>query len=211
MKISEAIREVKEFGGHKKQFQYDTMMSDQYRFLAKVIKNLKRKPETVLDAGCAYGTFSYWLKKNGYGVTSLDVDASLHNEKLFEEAKIPFLKLDIEKDLIPEKYDLIVFTEVLEHLNSNPLPTLEKLRGRLKSKGQIILSTPSREVDPPQQGGKWVNYVNWRQIPKNQKYTDGNHHYYYIWELAELIVEAGLVIAALYRTKLGWFFILEVK
>jgi SAM-dependent methyltransferase len=211
MNINQVIKEVAKYKPHKNQLRYDNMMEKQYEFLTKVIKELAY--DNVLDIGCAYGTMTLWFKKNGYKIDALDVTDEYSSKKMFEKEDIKFYKKNIETDQIDKKYKLIMFTEVLEHLNYNPLPVMKKLHDSLEKRGAIIMSTPARELDPPREQGRWTHYVNWRQIPEYKKYRfiDGHHHYYYIWELVDLIDEAGLIIAGTWRTKIGWTFILKRK
>jgi 2-polyprenyl-3-methyl-5-hydroxy-6-metoxy-1,4-benzoquinol methylase len=210
MKISEAIKKVDTYKPHKNQLRYDNMMENQYEFLSQIIFNLK--PKTAIDIGCAYGTMTYWMKEKGIKVEALD-NINLHSDKMFKDYEIPFYLKNIETDEIDKKYDLVVFTEVLEHLCYNPLPVMKKLSKTLNKDGHILLSTPAREMDPPQRRCRWTHYVNWRQIPEYKEYkgNDKHNHHYYIWELADLIAESELIIEALYRTKIGWTFILRKK
>jgi len=205
--VKKAILAVRKAGSSKDQFKYDTMRSRDYSMILQTLKHIK--PKDVLEVGCAYGTLSYLLKKSGIDVKATDIEV-LHNPKFFKKHKIDYSELNVETDEI-DKQDCIIFTEVMEHLSYNPLPVLKKMKRALRKRGFIILSVPAREYDFPREHiGKWLNHINWRQIPNFKKYkqTDANNHYYYLWELLDLFKEAELRPDNLLRTQAGWFIIL---
>ena len=86
------------------------------------------------------------------------LDVGAYNRKLGEQllkinSKIIYKSMDIDKSLphdyynlddINEKFDIIVMSEVIEHLNfEEALNTLQKLRDLLNENGKIIISTPN--------------------------------------------------------------------
>lgn len=206
----DVITEIKQAGdAHKNFYRYDTMREVQYNYIVQIAKKIK--PKNILDIGCAYGCLAILLTRNGFQTKTLDIEPKFHSKKLFRKYGIPFRKVDIEIDPIPykEKFDFIVFAEVLEHLRMNPLPTLKKLASKMKKKSYLFLSTPAREINPPPTKGLWTAEINWRQIPhKERKWVDGHHHIYYFWELVDLVKEAGLKIEALKRME-NWLLLLR--
>lgn len=56
-----------------------------------------------------------------------------------------FINTNIEQEDIPfkEKFDVILFCEVIEHLTHDPLKALLRIKKALKSNGYLILSTPN--------------------------------------------------------------------
>ena len=191
MNIHEAVMYVNSKGAHKKQLKYDWMFENKYSLILMASAGHKK----VLDVGCAYGTTSFILKRAKMNVTALDPMPELHSKELFEEEDIKFLNKNIETDQIHRTYDLIVFTDVVEHLNYNPLPVMKKLYNLLETGGEIILTTPSKENDFLCEG-RYGDLVNWRQIPHftEYKFEDAHHHTYYLWELRDLLEEAGFTI-----------------
>jgi 2-polyprenyl-3-methyl-5-hydroxy-6-metoxy-1,4-benzoquinol methylase len=192
MEIWEAIEKVSTYPDrHSVQMKYDLKRERIYELGALWTASLM--PKSVLDVGCAYGTLDYILAKVGLNVTALDIMPELHSKQMFKELGVKFVKANIETDKIEGEYDAIVLTDVLEHLCYNPLPVLKKL-AKICKKG-IVISTPAKEVDYVCEG-KWKDEVTWRQIPQAEKYefVDGHHHTYYLWELQELLKEAGFII-----------------
>jgi O-antigen biosynthesis protein len=101
---------------------------------------------TCLDVGCWTGNLGEELiRKKGCVVDGMDI-----NEEALEKAKNRGYRNVFEVDLsskgdlseIQEKYDFIIFSDVLEHL-AEPGNALENMRGFLKDNGQIIVSVPN--------------------------------------------------------------------
>lgn len=191
MKIFEAIEKYSKMGQKRVEYRYD-MARERIYTLVSLATGFYR-PKTVLDVGCAYGFMSYLLTLAEMKVTALDC-MTLFNESVFKENNIKFIKRNIETQEIDGSYDLILLMDVLEHLNYNPLPVLKKLRKVGKS---IIITTPAREVDDVMpEKARYKDFVNWKMIPNYKKYqfSDSHHHTYTLWELKELLVEAGFKI-----------------
>ena len=112
----------------------------------------------ILNIGCGYNTFLVKLQDKGYDVTAIDI-----NENIVEFSRS---KLGIEKvyntrieDFIAgyksEKFDVIIFFELLEHLEE-PGNFLRSLRKILKKGGFIVFSVPNRKRFRPQ--AHWADY-----------------------------------------------------
>jgi 2-polyprenyl-3-methyl-5-hydroxy-6-metoxy-1,4-benzoquinol methylase len=95
----------------------------------------------VLDVGCGEGFFAEKLVKQGNRVTGVDylaapsqreAFASYHQEDLQEGLRIP----------PPEKFDRILFLDVLEHM-LHPEHLLREARQLLRPGGQIVVSVPN--------------------------------------------------------------------
>lgn len=107
-----------------------------------------RKIEAVLDVGCAYGTLLLHTMRTarcpGYAIDFKDTYLS---QGLIESLGIQFAVANIERQPVPwpRPFDVILFSEVLEHLNFQAVPTLRKLRDSLTASGRLYLSTPNRD------------------------------------------------------------------
>lgn len=113
----------------------------------------------VLDVGAACGTLAIFTKRClGADVTVVDAISLDRLAVLFEAEGIPYIIRDIERAGIEDlgKFDLIIFTEVLEHLNFKPEATLRKLSSALKLGGVLLLSTP----DASSSWGRVIKYDN---------------------------------------------------
>ena len=118
-------------------------------------------PKTrVLDVGCGGGDLGSALKEKQCELKGLDlkldrVDANRDCYQSLEERDIE------EQGLGEEKYDVIIFSDVLEHLN-NPEIVLEKSRGSLRPGGTVLVSLPNVAYLDNRLGllnGKW-NYTD---------------------------------------------------
>lgn len=116
--------------------------------------NVKR----CLDIGCAYGTLALYCKKLfNCEVYAIDYVDTYLSSLLVKKYDFLFNVNNIELDTFPwdVKFDVITFTEVLEHLNFNPVPTLKKIGFLLSENGKLYLSTPDAS-----QWGKVTKYYS---------------------------------------------------
>jgi SAM-dependent methyltransferase len=99
----------------------------------------------VVDIGCAYATLAVFTRRLlDAEVVCVDIIPKHPPRTLLRSEGIPFVVRDVERELIDDlgRFDLVLFTEVLEHLNFHPRTTLAKLKGLLRPAGKLILSTP---------------------------------------------------------------------
>jgi 2-polyprenyl-3-methyl-5-hydroxy-6-metoxy-1,4-benzoquinol methylase len=103
----------------------------------------------ILDYGCGVGTISFYLAKFGNKVLGLDI-----SDTAIKAAKISASSLNLKnviykkcsattlQDLKNKQFDLIVCTEVLEHVDNDSF-LLAQFNELLKHKGCLLISTPS--------------------------------------------------------------------
>lgn len=151
----------------------------------------------ALDLGCAYGTMSVWLKKLGWDVLALDKDELFVNREFLEMFEVDFLGIDIR--YAPNwviRFNLIVFTEVLEHLPFNPTELFANLYANLNPGGILVLSTPDLGIG--YHPGK-LQTAHYSDLPEKSDLPSNKHYYVYrMREIKELCEQAGFVLAALY-------------
>jgi len=158
----------------------------------------KKTINRCLDIGCAYGTLALYSKRLfKCEVYCIDFLETYINQELAKRHF--FFKVNnIELDPFPweGQYDVIIFTEVLEHLNLHPVPTLKKINDLLALNGVLYLSTP----DASQWGRVTKYYANYKDMPAKINGLDvvDDHIYHYNkHELLEIIDEAGFRIERL--------------
>lgn len=97
----------------------------------------------ILDIGCFDGKILKNLEKLGFK-NLFGVDFSDVSKQSFKNSTIKFASCDIENEIIPfkEKFDVVIFADVLEHLFS-PQTTIFDLKTKLKKKSKIIFSVPN--------------------------------------------------------------------
>lgn len=101
-----------------------------------------RKIKNILDIGAGFGTMTLYC-------TYLYPDANIYSLDMVRKNPVEGVKheiMDIEYDELPrswpKKFDIIIMTEVLEHLKHNPITTLKKIHDILPNNGVLFLSTP---------------------------------------------------------------------
>jgi 2-polyprenyl-3-methyl-5-hydroxy-6-metoxy-1,4-benzoquinol methylase len=99
----------------------------------------------ILDCGCGYGNFSYFLKKSGYrNVRSVDLDPN--QVALARAVGLNAEVADVSEVLAEQgaTYDCIVAVDFLEHLDKEEaIRFLERASEALRVPGLLILRTPS--------------------------------------------------------------------
>jgi 2-polyprenyl-3-methyl-5-hydroxy-6-metoxy-1,4-benzoquinol methylase len=146
-------------------------------FIAKVLSQSLPSNARILDVGCGNGVISRHLGKLGYNVLGIDV-----SEKTIEMAKaattlpnVQFMKKSAEELVASgEKYDAVICSEVLEHLQ-DPGALLSVLSQSLAENGKLIVTVPNgkgpREsfVTKPILKMRSRNNWLWRTIVKVKK------------------------------------------
>lgn len=126
-----------------------TMLSEWYiqDAIKSLFKGKKDYPQGILDAGAGFGQFSYYLAKRfpNAQILALDID-EYRVEGINRFARSERLSLRAQrKDLIDlsvtEVFDLIICTDVIEHIEQDSL-VLKNFFRALKPKGTLVISTP---------------------------------------------------------------------
>src|SRR5262245_60567097 len=156
--------------------------------------SLTQPVQRCLDIGCAYGTLALFSRKAcGCEVFCTDFLDVYLSPSLIKQYGFSFAVNNIEFDPFPWPldFDHIIFTEVLEHLNFHPVPTLIKLRSLLSAQGRLYLSTP----DASQWGRVTKYYSRLDEIPEptaGRPAIDDHIYQYTEDELLETLDQAGL-------------------
>lgn len=104
--------------------------------------------KTVLDFGSGVGTLTLYLANQGKQITGVElsqkaVAIARKSAQLFNLTKqVKFLRVDIHKTNLKQKFDFIICSEVLEHL-PNDGRALDKIHDLLKPNGRVLISVPS--------------------------------------------------------------------
>jgi len=98
-----------------------------------------KKSDRVLDIGCGYGAVTFSMAKAGALVTGIDMDETnlRHARKRYKHENLKFLLGDIRKDLPDGKFDVIVMSNVLEHIE-NRVGLLKTLEDKFQPKLWLI-------------------------------------------------------------------------
>ena len=121
---------------HKKKSIMDTKR--RIDFVSKICKN----NDKILEIGSCYGFFLEGMRKNGFNITGLEVSKERREfSKKVTKSKVLNINL-MDESLDVEKFDVIVFFHVLEHI-SDSINFLKNLKKILNNKGKIIIEVPN--------------------------------------------------------------------
>ena len=120
--------------------EYFDIHVDRYQHILSQIKKLQLVPQSkVLDIGAYPPHLFKALSHLGHQVWGI---SSPH-----EAIKHPHIKtLNIENKVFPFKsnyFDLVLFTEIIEHLTVHPQKVLSQIKRVLKPSGYLLLTTPN--------------------------------------------------------------------
>ncbi|MDR0917707.1 MAG: class I SAM-dependent methyltransferase [Oscillospiraceae bacterium] len=176
---------------------YDTL-----EFIVSDYEKRGEKNLELLDIGPGTGLESLLYQKllgcnvNWINLQELKATYSIsHNPKIINAHKINVQYGYIESDNFTGEYDIIIFTDIIEHMAYNPVLTMKKLNGLLKNKGYLAISTPNRKTTK--------NYSSWRDMPNPPEenaidvlnITGAGHVYEYnAAELEEIFAESGFKV-----------------
>jgi 2-polyprenyl-3-methyl-5-hydroxy-6-metoxy-1,4-benzoquinol methylase len=185
---------------HSNQASYDATLRDNYPW---AFWNLKQNDLHLVchDIGCAYGTLSLGAYTLGYKVYAVDIVDEYVNAEALSFRGIPFIQHDIESGPVPDvpEADVVLFTEVLEHLNSNPIRAICNVRNMMKPGALLILSTPRFEDSRHYRGRYQVGLdpvERWTDIPlkSSEEWIDAHTYLYTEVELRQLLDLCGFKI-----------------
>lgn len=170
------------------------------------------RPERIIDIGAGYGALAVFASMaTPATVTCMDIDPGRITVPLAAAHSLEVVEANVETTEIPAPpYDGAVMTEVIEHFNFAPVPTMRRVCDALTPDGRLFLSTPD--------AGSWGrvpdSYDHWRDMPAvDPTVTTEDRHIYQFTEpeLTEVLTEAGFEILRLDRSPGRWGFHLNVE
>ena len=144
----------------------------------------KQPPGELLDLGGAYGIFSDLL-----------TDFTSHKLTLADRyGDGDIICFDSERDIFPfqdNHFDIVLFTEVIEHFSVDPMHAISEINRILKPGGKLLLSTPNicswksiHRALAGEQPGLFVQYMR-------HGGTDRHNREYTANEIKQLVQDAG--------------------
>lgn len=126
---------------------YATKQSPRYATMLHMVELIRNRlpGNRMVDVGAIPGHLSALMQSRGFDVSGVDLDPS-RAQAVFDAMGIPLHRADIERDPLPfenNSVDLVVFTEILEHLGHNPIHPIRDIFRILKPGGFLLLSTPN--------------------------------------------------------------------
>ncbi len=117
-----------------------------FNLVSMVIKD-KKEVKNILDVGCGFGLLSKKLKKT---YPKLDLYGIEHAKEASQSSQeiLKLLQCNIEdiasikRKLKTQKFDVIIFSDVLEHLY-DPVEIIKSYKSFLKQDGTIVVTVPN--------------------------------------------------------------------
>ena len=123
--------------------KWDYMGKEQLRYNAIVdlIKSFEIQNLRILDLGCGYGSLCNYLKNTEYEFClGIDLSSNAITKAKKENYKnTKYLVADIHQFKTEEKFDVIIFNEVLYYLD-NQMEVVKKYSNYLNNEGYFIFS-----------------------------------------------------------------------
>ncbi len=120
-----------------------------HKELENLTPTLSKEGVNILDAGAGFGQYSYWMTKKFPKANILAVDVK--DEQVADcnnffhqigKTNVKFEVADLTKFVQPEKYDLALSVDVMEHILEDVL-VFKNIHASLKKGGMLLISTPS--------------------------------------------------------------------
>ncbi len=172
-----------------------------------------RQVRRVLDIGSGYGTLAVFAAMlTGAEVYCLDTSAQLISERLRAKHRLAVTGGNVEQTAIPwpGPMDAVVMTEVIEHFNFHPVPTMRKVAAVIAPGGRLFLSTP----DAASWGRVPNGFASYRDMPPPDPTAPTSDMHIYQFseeELRAVLTDSGFVIRRLERAPGRWGFHLVVE
>ncbi len=148
--------------------------------------------KNILDIGCGSGTISLHLASKGFKVKGIDISkkaikACEESSKSIGLKNVEFEVSDFPNKILNGKYDLVFFSEVIEHLPDDEF-ALKKIHKLLNPGGILFLSTPSKNAPMHKLG-----------LAKKFDKEVGHLRRYTIEELREKLKRNGFKVKNIYK------------
>jgi SAM-dependent methyltransferase len=129
-----------ESNGSGRELEYFLIHRDRYRYILERVAGLALPPVAeALDVGCYPPHLLSALELLGFRVRGV----SSRHEKVDLENVV---SLNVETERLPfadGSFDLVLFTEIIEHLTLDPHRYLAEVRRVLRPNGRLLITTPN--------------------------------------------------------------------
>ncbi len=151
MKIEDYIEQMKQGESTSSYIELDKereiryMQEHSYGF-KRIVKSIPVLPGPIRILDIGPTPFTIFIKKNfpEYEIWALDRTNLMENR--FKEAGIQLKVCDLDNANIPfedEYFNVVIFTEVLEHIFAPPSSILKEVKRIMRPSGKLILSVPN--------------------------------------------------------------------
>ncbi len=178
-----------------------------YRFEALLAAVPPGSGKRVLEIGVNPGLCTELLVQAGYTVSGTDLFPE-HRAELWQRLGVEVRRWNIDQEACPypeASFDLICFSEVIEHLANPPIDALAEIGSRLVPGGYLILTTPN-QFYLKSRLRTLADIVLWRPFDHNGEFKrwaglKSEARYYThsrlfsMWQLRWMAEQAGLRVA----------------
>lgn len=153
-----------------------------------LLKGVDLKGKQFLDVGCGLGYFSKEASRRGAIVTGVDVGGRLVKKSKQRVPEGNFIVASAsELPFKDETFDIVLCTEVIEHLE-NQKEALAEIFRALKKGGVLVLTTPNRIYKP---------LFDFLSIVGVRSYR-GNENWYFLSVLRRILGKKGKILKERY-------------
>lgn len=153
-KITDALQKVEQVvvaSGNPSDLSYFRFHEKRFKKMAETIISISEPGCLVLDIGSHFLHSSLLLTFLGYRVQPMDVkelwDIPLIQQRAASHGLSGIIENNLEKLAAsassPDTYDVILFTEIFEHITFNPISFWQKIHTTIKNNGIIYITTPN--------------------------------------------------------------------
>lgn len=172
------IREEVERSNSADDVGYLNLHEQRFRTTAARLMELLPRGAEILDVGSHYLQLSSMLSLLGFRVSAVDVPAHASLPFVAQRAaRFGVANHVVEGDgfvrgefvgEVDDRFDAVLFCEILEHITFNPVPFWRRIHGLLRTGGMIHLTTPNSLKLLSVLGAAW-NLVAMKRIGLNVK------------------------------------------
>jgi SAM-dependent methyltransferase len=179
-----------------------------FRQIYRLIDRLPVQSGNLLDIGTTPFTF-FVQSQSRFKVSSIDYSACFRRR--CAQAGIDFRQHDFTSHSLPfepQSFDVVVMTEVFEHLLADPVRILTKVRQLLKEPGYLVFGTPNLASLQNRIrllfGRPILDWPTW-ELTDNSVHGHGHNRIYCYKELRDFMEMAGLRVDKVeYSDCLDW-------
>jgi 2-polyprenyl-3-methyl-5-hydroxy-6-metoxy-1,4-benzoquinol methylase len=169
-----------------------SFMLSRYKFVSKMLSGLK----DVAEVGCGDGFGSRVVSQSVKNLDCFDFDKELLETSKFsinlKRNNTNFYFHDILKNKLNKKYDAIYSLDVFEHIQkSKEKVFIKNIRNSLRSKGVLIIGTPSIESQKYASKFSKIGHVNCKNQTVLKELLEKYFSYTFAFSMNDEIIHTG--------------------